>query len=239
MIGRVAALTQRELSSSFFSPVAYIVGAVFVGATGWLFTSDALAPGAEASARPMLHGMAVLLTFAVPLLTMRVLAEEYATGTIEPLMTAPVTDLEVVLSKFLGVLVFFKALVAATLIYVGILFWYGDPDVGILLLGYLGIVLLGSLYVAVGVFASALTRYQLVAAMIGIGLLAVFTIAVDALAAYKGGAWRQALSYVNALGHFEVFAKGILDTRSLLFFVSSTLFFLLLAVKVLESKRWR
>jgi ABC-2 type transport system permease protein len=235
----VAALTQRELATSFLSPVAYIVAAVFLVATGHLFMKNTLVEGGEASVRSLLDSMAWLLVFAMPLLTMRVLADEFATGTIETLMTAPVTDVEVVFGKFLGVYVFYLGLLATTLVHVGLLFAYGATDVGVVLLGYLGMVLLGALYVAVGVFASALTRHQLVAAIIGMGVLSVFTLVVDAFAGWRGGDWRTVLAYVNILHHFKDFSKGILDTKSLVFFISGTVFFLFLAVKVLESRRWR
>lgn len=235
----VAALTQRELATNFLSPVAYIVAAVFLVATGHLFMKNTLVEGGEASVRSLLDSMAWLLVFAMPLLTMRVLADEFATGTIETLMTAPVTDVEVVFGKFLGVYVFYLGLLATTLVHVGLLFAYGATDVGVVLLGYLGMVLLGALYVAVGVFASALTRHQLVAAIIGMGVLSVFTLVVDAFAGWRGGDWRTVLAYVNILHHFKDFSKGILDTKSLVFFISGTVFFLFLAVKVLESRRWR
>ncbi len=235
----VAALTQRELAASFLSPVAYIVAAVFLVATGYLFMTHTLVEGEEAAIRPLLDGMAWLLVFALPLLTMRVLADEYASGTIEALMTAPVTDVEVVVGKFLGVLVFYVALLAATVVHVAVLAAYGELDTGVVLYGYFGMILLGALYVAVGVFASSLTRHQLIAAIIGMGLLSLFTLVVDAFAGWQGGTWRVVLGYVNILRHFGDFSKGIVDTKSIVFFLSGTAFFLFLATKVLESRRWR
>jgi len=239
MMSNVAALTQRELTSSFLSPVAYVVAAVFLFATGYLFMSDTLIPGHEATMKPMLDSMAWILVFAIPLLTMRVIAEEFANGTIESLMTAPITDVEVVLGKFFGVFIFFVALLLTTLVHVVLLFNYGANDVAMVAYGYLGMLLLGSLYISVGLFASALTRYQLVAAIVGMGLLAVFTILVNTFASWQGGTWRFVLSYINVLHQFEDFSKGILDTKAFVFFVSGTLFFLFLTVKVMESRRWR
>jgi len=239
MIQNVATLTRRELAANFLSPVAYIVAAVFLVAVGYLFMTNTLVEESEAAIRPMLDSMAWLLVFAIPLLTMRVLADEFASGTIETLMTAPVTDVEVVAGKFLGVFVFYVALLLATLVHVILVFHYGANDVGVALYGYLGMLLVGGLYVAVGVFTSALTRYQLVAAITGIGILSVLTLVVDALASWGGGNWRLILGYVNVLHHFEDFSKGIFDTKAIAFFLTSTLFFLFLAVKVLESRRWR
>lgn len=235
----VAALTQRELAASFLSPVAYVVALVFLVATGHLFMTGTLVEGGEATVRPLLNGMAWMLVFAIPLLTMRVLADEFANGTIETLMTAPVTDVEVVVGKFLGVFVFYVALLAATLLHVLLLFHYGASDRAVVLYGYAGMLLLGALYVAVGVFASALTRHQLVAAIVAMGVLSLLSLVVDAFAAWRGGQWRTVLGYINILHHFGDFSKGMVDTKSIIFFISGTLFFLFLAVKVLESRRWR
>lgn len=239
MMRNTWALTQRELQATFYSPIAYIVAAVFLIATGYLFMENTLKPGEEASVRMLLQGMAWMLVFAVPLLTMRSLSEEYTVGTIETLMTAPVTDVEVVIGKFLGAFVFFLTLLAATLVYVVILLRYGAADLSVIAWGYCGMLFLGAMYVAVGIFASSLTRYQLLAALFGAGLLGVFTLLVDALAVIQGGAWRTVFGYINILYRFEDFTKGMFDTRGLVFFISGTLFFLFLTVKVLESRRWR
>ena len=236
---RVAALTQRELAASFFSPVAYVVATVFLVATGYLFMSTTLIEGGEASVRPLLDSMAWLLIFAIPMLTMRALSEEFSTGTIEALMTAPVTDIEVVFGKFLGVLIFYAALLLTTLFHVILLLKFGKADLGVIFYGYVGMLLLGALYVAVGIFASAITKYQLVAALIAMGVLCIFSIVVDSFASWRGGMWRVILSNINVLHHFEDFSKGILDTSAIIFFISATIFFLFLAVKVLESRRWR
>lgn len=239
MTRNVMALTQRELAATFFSPVAYVVAAIFLVATGYIFMEKTLQPGSEASVRFMLQSMAWVLIFAVPMLTMRALSDEYASGTIEALMTAPVTDIEVVLGKFFGVLLFYVVLLLTTLLHVLLIMKYGAMDLGVLAYGYLGMLLLGSLYVAVGLFASSLTRYQLVAALIGAGILGVFTLLVDSFASWYGGTWRNVLGYINVLYRFEDFTKGLFDTKALIFFLSGTAFFLFLTVKVLESRRWR
>lgn len=239
MISKIKALTGRELMATFYSPVAYVVAAIFLIASGYLFMTGTLVEGKEATFREMLQSMAWVLVFAIPLLTMRVISDEYAQGTIETLMTAPITDVEVVIGKFLGVLVFYLALLATTLLHVFLLYRYGGTDFRALALGYFGMILLGSLYVSIGVFASAVTRYQLVAALIGAGLLATLTLLADYFASIRGGAWRSVLGYVNISYQFEDFTKGIFDTRGLVFFLSGTIFFLFLTVKVMESKRWR
>lgn len=239
MIKNITALTQRELFSSFFSPVAYIVATLFLVFTGVFFLRNTLVAGAEASMRPFLDNMAAVLVVAMPLLTMRVLSDEFASGTIETLMTAPVTDIEVVFSKFLGVMVFYTALLLTTVVHVALLFAYGGAELSVVLYGYVGMLFLGALYVSVGVFSSALTKYQLVAAIIAMAVLAAFTMLVDWVARTLGGTWRTVLGFVNVLNHFDDFSKGIFDTRAVIFFLSATTFFLYLAVKVLESRRWR
>jgi len=240
-------LTQRELMASFFSPVAYVVGVVFLALTGLYFMSDTLVPGNEASLRTLFEGvphswnvgMAGVLVVLVPLLTMRTIAEEFSTGTIETLMTAPVTDAEVVLGKFLGVLTFYCGLLVATLFYLILLALYGEPSAGAIAFAYLGMVLLGAMYIAVGLFASACTRHQLLAALLAVAILVLLTFVVDILAEHLPGTWRAVLGYINIFRHFSDFSKGIFDTRGVVFFVSGTAFFLFLATKVLESRRWR
>jgi ABC-2 type transport system permease protein len=234
------ALVQRELVSLFFSPIAYVVGFIFLLVTGYIFVTDTLDPGAEASMRTLFEWMAYLLVFALPILTMRSIADEFASGTIEGLMTAPVTDPVVVLGKFSGALLFYVALLATTLPHLVLMIIYAKPVLSVVIVGYLGMVLLGALFIAVGIFASACTKHQLLAAIIGISILCLFTFGADRLAERGGSiALRNLGAYLNVLGHFSDFSKGILDSGSVIFLLSGTAMFLFLAAKVLESRRWR
>lgn len=236
----IAAITQRELAAFFFSPIAYVVGVVFLLLTGWAFLGETLVAGNEASMRMLFERMAGVLVFALPLLTMRSIADDYASGTIETLMTAPVSDASVVIGKFLGAFIFYAVLLAATLLHLIILACYSSPVGSVVAVGYIGMLLMGALFLAVGIFASSCTRHQLLAAMISIAVLAFFTFVVDYGAEYAGSTWmRQVCANVNILWHFADFAKGIIDTKSLVFFVSGIVFFLFLATKVMESRRWR
>jgi len=236
----VAAITQRELAAFFFSPIAYVVGFVFLLLTGWAFLGETLMAGSEASMRTLFERMAGVLVFALPLLTMRSIADDYASGTIETLMTAPVSDASVVIGKFLGAFVFYAALLATTLLHLVILENYSDPVGSVVVVGYLGMLLMGGLFLAVGIFASSCTRHQLLAAMISIAILAFLTFVVDYGSEYAGKLWlRQVCANVNILWHFADFAKGIVDTKSVIFFLSGIVFFLFLATKVMESRRWR
>ncbi|HSW46934.1 MAG TPA: ABC transporter permease [Phycisphaerae bacterium] len=236
----VAAITQRELAAYVFSPIAYVVGFIFLAMTGYFFISETLVPGSEASMRSLFERMAGLLVFALPLLTMRSIADDYASGTIETMMTAPVTDASVVLGKFLGAWVFYAVLLATTLVHLAILASHSSPIGAVVAVGYLGMLLMGGLFLAVGIFASSCTRHQLLAAMISVAVLSVFTFVVDYGSEFGGYAWlRQTCANVNILWQFADFAKGILDTKSVLFFLSGIVFFLFLATKVMESRRWR
>jgi ABC-2 type transport system permease protein len=240
LMAAVTAITQRELAAFVFSPIAYVVGFVFLGLTGSFFLTDTLAAGSEASLRSLFERMAGLLVFALPLLTMRSIADDYASGTVETLMTAPVSDAAVVIGKFLGAFVFYAALLATTLLYVLILMSYSDPVGTVVAIGYVGMLLMGGLFLAVGIFASSCTRHQLLAAMLSIAILSVFTFLVDYGSEFAGYSWvRQVCANVNMLWHFADFAKGIVDTKSVLFFLSGIVFFLFLATKVMESRRWR
>ena len=232
-------IARRETAACFFSPMAYVIGALFLLASGAWFFWKIFVPGNEASLRPLFDGIAVLMIFATPLLTMRLVSEELRSGTIETLMTAPVSEAEVIGGKFLGVMVFYMALLATTLLHMVVIGAYGSPDAGVALMGYLGLLLLGAAFLSVGVFTSTLTRYQLVAALVGIAMLSGLTFLPDQLAVRLSRPWNQIAASVNALHYFHDFSKGIADTRGVVFFLSWTGLFLFVSTKTLESRRWR
>lgn len=244
---KTLSLARRELAAYFFSPIAYIVGALFLAASSaifffgfsWLDIHPIFRPGNEASLRPLFEAMAYIMVFAVPLLTMRLLSEEFHSGTIETLMTAPVTDGEVVLGKFIGVLGFYVTLLAGTVVFLVLMIVFGQPDPGVAAMGYLGMVLLGAAFASVGIFASALTRHQLLAAVVAIAILAVFALLMQAIVRYSGSPWNYMAARLNAMTYFRDFARGVFDSRGLVFYASATALFLFLSIKVLESRRWR
>ncbi|MHC4715554.1 MAG: ABC transporter permease [Planctomycetota bacterium] len=248
---RVLTLARRELSAYFFSPIAYVLGGLFLLLVGMLFLWGAKIPvlkidmppifrgGAESSLRPLFDVLAYGLVVIVPLLTMRLVAEEFRAGTIETLMTAPVTDTEVILGKFLGAMGLYLVLLAATAAFMVLVVIYGEPDWGVATMGYLGMVLLGSTYIAAGLFASTLTRHQLVAGLTGIGILAFFTLGIRLLTRVVSADYAEEVGRLNMVTYLTDFSKGVFDTRSLVFFLTATAFFLFLSVKVLESRRWR
>jgi ABC-2 type transport system permease protein len=232
-------LARRELAGCFFSPLAYVVGALFLLASGLWFFYRIFIPGNEASLRPLFEAMAYIMVFAAPLLTMRLLSDEYRTGTIETLMTSPVSDAAVVLGKFFGVMAFYLILLAGTGAYLALMARYGQPDAGVAAMGYLGMVLLGSTFIAVGLFASALTSHQLIAALVGTAILATGAIMMPWVVAQGAEPWNTLAAKLNVMTYFSDFSRGVLDSRGVVFFVSVTAMFLFFSVKALESRRWR
>lgn len=236
----ILAIMQRELASLFFSPIAYVVAFVFLVFTGLSFVNETLVAGTEANLRPLFDRMAALLVFALPVLTMRSVADEFATGAIESLMTAPVTDGAVVLGKFLGTMVFYLVLLATTFLHLILLSAYADPVGGMVFAGYFGLVLLGAMFIAIGLFASCFSKYQLLAALLGVAILSVFSFAASYGAEYAPTTWQRELCVnLNIFYYFSEFSRGAIDSRGVVFFVSGTILFLTLATKVLESRRWR
>jgi ABC-2 type transport system permease protein len=190
--------------------------------------------------RTLFEWMVWLMVVIVPLLCMGLLAQEWASGTIETMMTAPVGEIEVVIGKFLGSFGFFIVLLIPTLIYVAMLYLYASPDAGPILSGYLGILLVGALFTAIGLFCSSLTRNQLVAAVTTVAILCAVTI-LPWLASAKLALdefWRQLFSQ-GVFNRYMDFSKGVPDTSNIVFFVVWTVVFLFLTIKVLESRRWK
>ncbi len=237
-MGKALTLARRELTAYLFSPIAYIIGAGFLLlSAGWFFINIRI--GGEASLRPLFDGMAIIMVLAVPLLTMGLLSKEFDSGTIETLMTSPVTETEVILGKFLGVMIFYLALLASTLVFLILMIVFGRPDPGVAVTGYLGMILLGATYVSVGIFASTLTRHQIVAAIAAIGILGFFVILMGLVVRLGLRPWADLAARLNAMTYFRDFSRGVLDSRGLVYFLSGTALFLFLSVKTLESRRWR
>ncbi|MHC4200812.1 MAG: ABC transporter permease [Planctomycetota bacterium] len=245
---QVPPLTRRELNAYFCSPIAYIVGTVFLIFFG-LTTFFSLLAGAEATLSASIGWASwVSLPILTPLLTMRLLAEEKRSGTIEVLMTAPVNDWEVVTSKFLAALAAFAAMLVPTLVHVLALYLVSEkgPAAAPLVGGYLGMALTAALFLSLGLLASALSRDQIVAAIVGYAFsFCVFLLgAVEWMADRFGWAAgneraQQMLRAVSYSRHFGEFSRGNIDSRGIVFFVSLTVFALFLAVRAVESRKWR
>jgi ABC-2 type transport system permease protein len=241
---KILLLTRREVASYFVSPIAYVAMALFLVISGFFFTAWDFRPGAPAGMRSIFEVMLIILVFVVPIITMRSLAEERKSGTVESLLTAPVTDFEVVAAKFLGSWLFYLAMVAPTLIYVVLLGVFGNPDYGPIKAGYLGLALVGMLYVAVGVLASSLTSNQVIAAVIGFVVLLVLALLAPLVAGVVPSAWlgiplRDVMLAASVRTHYTDFSQGVVDVVHVLYFVILTVYALFLTVKALESRRWR
>ena len=237
---RSPTIARREISGYFYSPIAYVALTVFLLAAGFFFQRD-FDPGQPAGLRNVFDQMVWALVFIVPVLCMGLLAQEWATGTVETLFTAPVGETDVVVGKFLGALGFFGLLLAPTLVYVVLLRAYSRLDFGPIFSGYLGLILVGAMFVAVGLFCSSLTRSQVVAAVTTVALLFVITIAPFLLQQYASQLtpfWRGVADQ-GVYNRYVDFSKGVIDTGHVVFFLALTAVFLFLTVKILESRRWK
>ena len=246
---RTLTIAQRELVAIFLSPIAYIVVAIFLILNGYIFwlilSIFNRTGGMEGSPFAIFLGaenifawMFILLT--APAITMRLFAEERQRGTIETLFTAPVTEAQVVLGKFLGAYVFYLSLWLPTALYAGILFKYSSPDWRPMLTGYLGVALLGAMFVAVGEFTSALTRNQIVAYMAAAAcLLGLFLGGLLLPIKLTEEPWSRILEYFNLYGHVREFGQGIVDSRHVVYYLSVTAFTLFLTTRAIESRKWR
>ena len=228
----------KETKSYFGTPAAYIVGAMFLGLTGVFFVAEVTAPFAEAGVRGIVEWASFFIIFLAPLLTMRLLAEEQKLGTLELLLTSPVRDWEVVLGKYIASFLILAAIVAVTLYYVVLLYSFGDPDTGPVLSGYLGLLLYGAAALAIGLLGSSLSSNQIVAAVVGIAILLMLSF-VNLIADIVSGIASEVFNGMSMNEHIVDFSRGVIDTSSVVFFLSLTAIFLFLTIRSLETRRWR
>ena len=235
----------RELRAYFFAPLAYIVmffflivtGVIFVNLIGNLVDPRVMAPDPALSY--FFRSSWLMLILLAPVLTMRLISEELRSGSIEILMTAPITEGQVVAGKYLAALTFYACLWLPTLVYALLIARQSDVDWGPVAAGYVGILGIGALLLAVGTFASSMTRSQLVAAMVAVALVFLLFLLGIFEGQIDNEGLKQAVSYVNLWDHIDEFARGIVDTRRLAYYGTGVLFFLFLATRALEDKKWR
>ena len=232
------AVAWKEIQIYFSSPTAYIVGLIFLALTGFFFTQDLGNPFPEATLIPFFDGAVIVFVLLAPALTMRLLAEESKLGTIELLLTSPVRDWEVIIGKYVASLVFFFVLVALSSFYAILLFVYASPDPGPVFAGYLGLILYGSAALAVGLLTSTMSSNQIVSAVVAMGILLAMFFADRAFGAV-GGIAGEIIGEMGLRGHFDDFARGVIDTTNIVYFLSVIAFFLFLSIRTLESRRWR
>jgi gliding motility-associated transport system permease protein len=248
----------KELRSYFVSPIAYVVLTGFLLLGGWFFFNllahfnfllsiYSAMRNPEAQTRlnlndfviaPLLHNLSVVLVILVPVITMRSFAEEKRSGTYELLMTSPLSIAEIVAGKFLGAFAFMLIMIGLTGVYPLILLLYGNPEMGIIVSGYLGLLLLATAFVTVGLLTSSFTENQIIAAVSClVMLLLLYVIAWPAETA--GPALGAVLKYVSLTEHFGEMVKGVIDTKDLVYFVSVIVLALFLTQRSVESVRWR
>ncbi len=234
----VAAMARKELYSYLVSPMVYVVTAVFLLINGLIFYATLANGFPEPNLRPILPTTAFLLLLVIPVLTMRLLAEEKSTGTIELLMTFPITDTQVVLGKFLATLAVYGLMLITTLGNVVILKAFGSTEWGPLLTAYLGLLLFGAAVISIGMLSSSLTRSQIVAAVLGIGLLLLLWImgGIGGLINPRIGAF---FTYLSVNDHLNQFMQGVIELKDIVYYLSITGGALFLTVQVFQSARWR
>ena len=248
-------IAHKELRSYFASPIGYIVLGFFALLYGWFYVTMlsyfvrqsmqvSQFGGAEAMnvnqvmLRPLLQNVTILLLFLMPMVTMRSYAEEKRSGTIELLLTSPLTDLEIILGKFLGALSLWAMALGVSLIHIAILFAYGQPEWKPIATAYLGLLLMGGCFISVGLLISSLTNNQIIAGMATFGVFLLLWV-VNWIGSFSGPTVDSVTRYLSIVDHFDDFAKGIIDTSHLIYYVSFISFGLFLTAKSVDSERWR
>jgi len=244
-VKKLVAIVGREWRAYFFSPLAYVILTAYMFLNGLIFTrviAFLSTPGA-----PHERFLSLMFTntffwiftlFIVPILTMRLLAEERRSGTLEVLLTSPVSETTVVVGKFLGALGFYLVVWAPTLVLIFYIRSKTTLDFGALAAGYLGIALLGAYFLSIGTFASAATKNQILAAIVTFAILIpIFSVGLFEAGGVGDPARQSAIGYLNIWDHMDEFARGVVDTRRLVYYLSGTALFLLLAATVLASKK--
>lgn len=229
----VLTIMKRELASYFTSPIAYIVTGLFTAASGFLFFNTFFLIN-RAELRNFFALLPLTLSFFIPALTMRMIADEKKSGSIETLITLPVTDFSIVLGKFLAAFISAAALLAPTLFYVITCFIFGTPDAGPIIGGYIGALLLMAAFCAIGLFATSTTKNQIIAFFISFSICIVLTL-IGQFSVFMPSAIVNFISYCSVTNHFDSISRGIADSRDIIYFVSVTVLFLALTVRSLKA----
>src|SRR5205085_6204361 len=188
--------------------------------------------------RPLLSNVSVIGLFFIPMITMRLFAEEKHSGTIELLTTSPIRDIEVILGKWLAALALYSCMLLFTALNFAFIFKYGNPDWKPLVIGYLGLLLQAGALLAIGTFISTLTRNQIIAGALTFGVCLLLWV-LEWVSGYETATWARVMSYMSVITHFESFAKGLLDLKDAIFYVTLIFLGLFLTARSMESLRWR
>ncbi|MBC7834070.1 MAG: ABC transporter permease subunit [Phycisphaerales bacterium] len=238
MTGTITVM-RREYASYFRTAAGWVVMALFLVLAGAVFRYFVLQPGQPASMRPFFAMTWGVLLFLAPAISMKTFSEELRTGTIEPLLTAPVSETGVVVGKYLAAVLYLCTMLAPTLVYAAVLSGLSAPDYGAMVAGYLGVLLLGMLYLAAGVLASAATQSQPLAFLGPLfGFLALEVLRSVAVSRFPRWAADVVLAVAPGL-RIQDFAKGVIDTRHVVFFLAGTAWFLAATTLLVQARRWR
>jgi ABC-2 type transport system permease protein len=188
--------------------------------------------------RPLLQNVLILILFLMPMVTMRAYAEEKRSGTIELLLTSPLTDFQIIVGKFVGAMALYGCMLAVTLIHLGLLFVYGRPEWKPIVTAYFGLLLMGGCFIAVGLFISSLTKNQIVAGMVTFAVFLMLWI-ITWIGSFSGPTIDKLTQYLSIVDHYDDFGKGVLDTTHLVYYGSFIIFGLFLTAKSVDSERWR
>jgi ABC-2 type transport system permease protein len=188
--------------------------------------------------RPLVQNAVIILLFVTPSITMRTYSEEKRSGTIELLLTSPLTDLQIILGKFIGAMGLYLAMLSVTLIHMSLLFVYGNPEWRPIATGYLGLVLLGGSFISIGLLISSLTRNQIVAGIATFAALLGFWV-ISWMGSFSSATVAAVMSYLSIIDHLDDFSKGVIDTTHLIYYLSFITFGLFLTAKSVDSERWR
>jgi ABC-2 type transport system permease protein len=250
----VLAIAGKELRGYFASPIAFVMLGFFALVYGWFFyvplaffnrqsMQMGMGMGGQMNINsmliaPVLTNTTVLILFVMPMITMRTYAEEKRSGTIELLLTSPLTDLQIILGKFFGAMGLFLAMLAVTLIHTGLLFLYGNPAWQPVVTGYLGLILMGGCFLSVGLLISSLTKNQITAGMVTFAVFLMLWV-INWIGSFVGPTAQAVLSHLSITDHFDDFARGVVDTKHLVYYLSFIAFGLFLTAKAVDSERWR
>jgi len=251
----ILAIAHKELRSYFASPIGYIVIGFWALLYGFFFVAimrffagqsmqAGLMGGAQSMnvnqqlIRPLLQNVTVVVLFLMPMITMRTYAEEKRSGTIELLLTSPITDFEIVMGKFLGAMGLYAAMLAVTLFHIGVLYLYGRPEWKPILTSYVGLLLFGGCFISVGLFISSLSKNQIVAAAVTFSVFLLLWV-ITWIGSFIGPTGEKITTYLSIVDHFDDFTKGVIDTTHLVYYLSFITFGLFLTAKSVDSERWR
>jgi ABC-2 type transport system permease protein len=236
IVTHIGIIFRKELKSYFNSPVAYVVIVVFLAIIGYFHTSNLFLMNI-ASMRLTFEFAPLVFLFIIPAITMRLISEETKSGTIELLSTKPLLDIEVVVGKFLAAWALIAIMLLPTLVYYITIASLGDIDNGPVIGGYVGLLLMSGVYVSVGLLASSLTENQIVAFIVGF-LVCFALFMLDKILIYVPGFMTSVIEYLGSDAHYQNIARGVIDTRDLIYFLSLTGLSLFLSVISLERRKW-